>query len=91
MDSPTLQGALIDGFREAVVVCDMPKPCKFLSLDSYQKTFLYTHKKVDHAPHPVVGLLLQVEDAEKFPHALGFESLDSFFVLWFANEKMLLC
>ena len=31
------------------------------------------------APHPVVGLVLQAEDAEKFPHALGFESLDTFF------------
>ena len=27
--SPTLQGALKDGFREAVVTCDMPKPCEF--------------------------------------------------------------
>ena len=25
--SPTLQGALKDGFGVAVVVCDMPKPC----------------------------------------------------------------
>ena len=30
------------------------------------------------APHPVVGLVLQVEDAEKFPQALGLESLDPF-------------
>ena len=29
---PTLQGALKDGFGEAVTVCDMPKPCKLLSL-----------------------------------------------------------
>ena len=28
--------------------------------------------------HPVVGLVLQVGDAEKFPQALGFESLDPF-------------
>ena len=28
-----LQGALKDGFGEAVVVCDMPEPCKFPSLD----------------------------------------------------------
>ena len=26
---PTLQGALRDGFGEAVVVCDMLEPCKF--------------------------------------------------------------
>ena len=31
--------------------------------------------KVDLDLHPVVGLVLQVEDTEKFPHALGFESL----------------
>ena len=45
---------------------------------SYQKRFLWTHKKVDMAPHPVVSLVLQV-DAVKFHQALGFESLDSFF------------
>ena len=33
----------------------------------------------DLAPHPVVGLVLQVGDAKKFPQALGFESLDPFF------------
>ena len=31
---PTLQGALRDGFGEAVVVCDKPEPCKFPSLNS---------------------------------------------------------
>ena len=31
--SPTLQGALKDGFGEAAVVCDMPEPCKLPSLD----------------------------------------------------------
>ena len=30
--SPTLQGALKDGFGEAVVVRDMPEPCEFPSL-----------------------------------------------------------
>ena len=54
------------------------EPCKFPSLDSYQM-FLWTHKEVDLAPHQVVGLLLQVGVAEKFPHVVGFESLDSFF------------
>ena len=47
--SPTLKGALKDGFGEAVVACDMPEPCKFPSLDSCQKTFLWTHKGVDNA------------------------------------------
>ena len=35
--------------------------------------------EVDLAPHPVVDLVLQVEDTEKFPQTLGFESLDPFF------------
>ena len=78
MASPTLQGALKDGFREVVVASDMPEPCKFPSLDSYQKTFLWTHKGVDNAPHPVVGLVFLVGDAEKFPQALGFEGQDCF-------------
>ena len=34
---------------------------------------------VDFAPDPVFGLALQEADAEKFPLALGFESLDPFF------------
>ena len=63
------------------MACDMPEPCKFPSLDSCKKRSLWTHKEVDLAPHPVVGLVLQRGDAEKFPQALGFESLDlsSFF------------
>ena len=61
------------------MACDMPKPCKFPSLDSCQKRFLWIHKEVDVAPHPVAGLVLQVRDTEKFPHALGFESLEPFF------------
>ena len=61
----------MDGFREALVVCDMPEPSKFLSLNSGQKRFLWTHKEADLAPHPVVGLVLQVGDTEKFPQALG--------------------
>ena len=45
--SPTLQGALKDGFGEAVVAFDMPEPCKFPSLDSCPKNFLWTHNGVD--------------------------------------------
>ena len=48
------------------------------SRDSSQKRFLWTHKEVDLASHPVVGLVLQVGDTEKFPLALCFESLDPF-------------
>ena len=58
-----------------------PKPCKFPSLDSCQEMILWTHKGVDLAPHPVVGLVFQVGDAEKFPQAFGFGSLDPFFFL----------
>ena len=69
--SPTLKGALNDGSGEAVVACDTPEPCKFPSLDSCQKRFLWTHRKVDLARHQIVCSVLQVGDAEKFPQALG--------------------
>ena len=38
----------------------------------------WTHKEDDLAPHPVVGLVLQVGDAEKFHREFGFEGLDPF-------------
>ena len=56
----------------------MPKPCKFLSLDSCQERFLWTHKKVDLAHPPVVALVLQEGDAEKLCQGLVFDSLDPF-------------
>ena len=37
--SPTLQGALKDGFGESVVACDMPEPCKFPSFRSLLVVF----------------------------------------------------
>ena len=77
--SPILQGSLKDSLGEAVVACDMPESCKFPSLDSCQKRFLRTHKEVELAPHPVVGLVHRVGNTEKFPQALGFESLDLLF------------
>ena len=76
MASATLHGVLKDG--EAVVACDMPEPCMFLSLGSSLKRFLWTHKDVDLASHPVVCIVLRVGDTEKFPQALGFENLDPF-------------
>ena len=79
MKSLTLQDALKDGFGEAVVPCDMPESCEFPALDNCQKGFLWTHREIDLAPHPVVGFVLKVGDVEKFPTALGFESLDPFF------------
>ena len=33
--SPTLQGALKDGFGEADVACDMPESCKFRACNNY--------------------------------------------------------
>ena len=53
----------------------MPKPWKFPSLDSCHKRFLWTNKEVDLAPHPAVGLVLQVGDVKKLSHALNLESL----------------
>ena len=58
--------------------CGMPEPSKFPVLGSCQERFLWTHKGVDLAPHPVVGLVLQVGDAEKFSQAPGFEGLGPF-------------
>ena len=60
-------------FEEAVVTRAMTEPCKFPSLDSCQKKFLWTHKEVDLALHTVIGLVLQVRDTEKFPQAHGLE------------------
>ena len=57
---PILQSALKDSFGEAVVACDMPEPCKFPSLDSCQRRFLWTHEETDLSSHPVVGFVLQV-------------------------------
>ena len=58
------------------MACDMPEPCKFLSLGICKQRFLWTHKEVDLALLAVVGLAHQVGDAEKFPQVLGSESLD---------------
>ena len=60
------------------MACDKHEPFDFPFLDSCQKRFLWTHKEVDLAPHPVIGLVLQVGDREKFPQTLGFEGLDPF-------------
>ena len=64
---------------------DMPEPCKFPFLDSCQERFQWTYKKDNLALHPVVGLVRQVGDAEKFLQALGYESLDLF--LFFSVSK----
>ena len=46
------------------MACDMPEPCKSPSVNSCQKRFLLTHEKFYHAPHPVVGVVLQVGDTD---------------------------
>ena len=51
----------------------------------------WTHKEVDFALHPVVGLVLQEGDTEKFPQALGFERMDTFFFSQEAGSMFLSC
>ena len=51
----------------------------FVLMTVFQNRFLWIYKEVDLAPYPVISLVLKVGDTEKFPHALGFESLDPFF------------
>ena len=65
----------------------MPDPRKLPSLDSCQTSFLWAYKEVDLAPHPVVGLVLLVGDAKKFPQARCVENLDSFFFLSFFKSQ----
>ena len=59
---------------------EMPEPCKSPSLDKCQKRILWIHEEVDLALLSVVGFVLRVRDAEKFPRTLGFESRDPFFI-----------
>ena len=58
----------------------MPQPSEFPSLDSNQRRFLWVLKEADLASHSVVGLVLKVGDAEKFPQAVDLERLDRFFL-----------
>ena len=58
------------------MACDVPEPCKFPSLDSCQKRFLWTHKGVDLAPHPVVKSCAPSRRCGEFPQAFSFEGLD---------------
>ena len=83
--SPILQDALKDGFGEAVVACDIPEPCKFSSLDSCQKRFLWTYKEVDFAQHRFVGLVLQVEDAEKLIFKVVLKQVPLSLIIIFEN------
>ena len=79
--SPTLQGALKDGFGEAVAARDLPEPCEFLSLLTVARRDSCGPSKnlvFDIAPHPVVARTLRVGDADKFSEALGLKNLDPF-------------
>ena len=77
--SPTLQNGLQNSFGEAAVAFYMLESSTFSPLYSCQKRFLWTHKEVDLVLFPVFGFVLQVGNAEKFPHGRGFENLDPFF------------
>ena len=77
--SPTLQGVPKDGFGEDVVALTCPNRASFRRFFTVaRRRLLWTYKEADLTPHPVVGLVLPVGDAEKFPQVLGFESLDPF-------------
>ena len=58
---------------------DMPEPYTYPPRGTCQERHLWTRKEFEVALHPVVGLELRVGDAEKFPQALGLESLGQFF------------
>ena len=60
------------------MVYDMPKPCKFLSLESCLNGFLQALKEFGHAPHPVICLVLQVGEARKFLQALALKNQGPF-------------
>ena len=68
-------------FLERLLWFVMSEQCKFPSPDSCQKRSLWTHEEADLAPHQVVGLVLQVRDAEMVPQALGYKSLGPFFFI----------
>ena len=62
--SPSHQDALQDDFGEAVVARDMPEPCLFPFLDSFQKRFRW---KLILLRTQSFGVVLQVGNAETFP------------------------
>ena len=77
----SLDGDLNDGFGEGVMPHDVAKPCQLPSPDGCRDRFLGTQKALDQAPGVVIGVVLSVQDAEKFSQALGLECLDSFLVV----------
>ena len=61
------------------VARDKPEPRECLSFHSYQRRFQRAHKEVDLAPHPVVGLVFQIRDVEKFLQTPGLQKPGFFF------------
>ena len=55
-----------------------PNHAEFRLLTVARRSSCESHKVVVLVPHLVVGLVLQVRDAEKFPQAFA-DSFDSFF------------
>ena len=64
--STTVQSDQEDGFGETVLGQDMPGPCecRLLIVGREER---WVHKEVDLAPHLVIGLVLEVGDADMFP------------------------
>ena len=64
-----------DGLGKTVLARDVHEPFEFPSpTDTVaRRGYQWAHKDTVLAPHPVVGRMLLVGDAERFPKALGLE------------------
>ena len=60
MASPTLKGALKDGFGEAVVASDMIKPCKFPSLNKEKTDFQNENELTQNKVRSVVCVSVEL-------------------------------
>ena len=58
--SPTLKGALKDGFGEAVVASDMIKPCKFPSLNKEKTDFQNENELTQNKVRSVVCVSVEL-------------------------------
>ena len=82
---PTLQGALKYCLGEAVALCNMPEPCKFVSLASCQKRFPWTYKEVDLTPHSVVPSYFHINELLTKDHP-SFKTAFAGFLGWLSEE-----
>ena len=64
---------LFDVVHPAFPLWTTASPTGFRLFDNCQKRFLWTHKEVDLALQPVLGLVLQVGHVDKLPPALGVQ------------------